>query len=290
MDIITNKLTEQNNETHSIMDIVKSNQKSNSELKNILSILVKNFQNSEGLVTKKLEEIELNQKIQKSKNEELEKSTLILKKCVNGYLFKYIIILNYSKTICQCLPGYTGDNCDVSLSCDNECYNNGICKYGKCYCKPGFSGILCNITEKCINDCFSRGKCLYGKCFCDAGYSGIDCQVKDYCQNDCSNHGLCFRSKCMCEPGYTGTDCSKVALKFEPCKNNCSGRGLCKLGKCFCYPGTFGEFCEIKNEFVCPPVLNGTIINSTWTPCNGKGICKYGMCFCFPGFKVFILK
>jgi hypothetical protein len=63
--------------------------------------------------------------------------------------------------------------------------------------------------------------------------------------------------------------------------SNCNANGICKLDKCFCYPGYSGKFCEIKNEFLCPPfnVQNG------FMPCNGNGLCKFGMCFCFPGFK-----
>ena len=52
----------------------------------------------------------------------------------------------------QCVPGFTGDNCDVSINIDDcagvNCSGNGVCIDGidsfTCLCDPGFTGRLCN--------------------------------------------------------------------------------------------------------------------------------------------------
>jgi hypothetical protein len=207
--------------------------------------------------------------------EKLEKRFEI--ECLNGHY-------NEKNQSCMCFPGFTGQACELSEQCNNNCTENGICRFGKCFCHPGFSGESCNTQDPCPVGCSSRGKCAFGKCFCDAGFTGTDCSIKLKCPNDCSTQGICFREKCLCEPGYSGLDCGTVDKALNNCKE-CKN-GFCKFDKCFCYPGYTGKHCEIKNEFTYPP---SPLINpqdyTPHKPCNDNGICKYGMCFCFPGFK-----
>lgn len=69
--------------------------------------------------------------------------------------------------------------------CKNECEtascrNNGVCVDGKCLCLPGYSGNYCEVKDKCFNVSCENGSCDEGICKCDAYYNGNNCEVEKY--------------------------------------------------------------------------------------------------------------
>ena len=86
----------------------------------------------------------------------------------------------------QCVPGFTGPNCDEVDDCVGvTCNKNGRCVDGNnsfsCMCDPGFTGGLCltNIDDCEGVDCSGNGECVDGAnnftCECMTGYSGLVC-------------------------------------------------------------------------------------------------------------------
>lgn len=64
------------------------------------------------------------------------------------------------------------DKCD-----DVNCDNDGICVDGTCNCLPGFSGENCEIVDLCYNEtCNGNGTCDDGTCECTTNYEGVKCE------------------------------------------------------------------------------------------------------------------
>ena len=94
---------------------------------------------------------------------------------------------NFGGSDCtQCIPGFTGPNCDVVDDCVGvTCSGNGQCVDGvnsfSCTCDPGFIGELCQTNiDNCMSlGCSGNGECVDGidnfTCECMAGYSGPLC-------------------------------------------------------------------------------------------------------------------
>jgi len=63
------------------------------------------------------------------------------------------------------------------LTCPNNCAGFGVCANGQCFCNPGYSGDDCSVSVSCSNDCSGNGICKYGQCWCGPNYVGDDCSV-----------------------------------------------------------------------------------------------------------------
>ncbi|XP_065188678.1 integrin beta-1-like [Sycon ciliatum] len=119
----------------------------------------------------------------------------------------------YSGQYCEC----DNRHCPVSAT-GAVCGGNqqGVCACGQCVCKPGFTGTNCdcslssNICQPTPGGeiCSGAGSCVCGECQCDAGFRGDQCQ---HCSNDLA---LCEQaSQCLnctedmqgeCLPGCPG--------------------------------------------------------------------------------------
>lgn len=133
-----------------------------------------------------------------------------------------------STGVCQCNPGYGGDDCS-RLSCPanngDECdasSGHGTCDYstGLCKCASAYTGLSCSdlvcptpdTTGKNTTECSGHGTCDHasGTCTCSDGYSGKACECVPGCSDDsCGDHGTCDckTGACVCAAGYNGVTC-----------------------------------------------------------------------------------
>jgi len=195
----------------------------------------------------------------------------------------------------KCLPGWTGDLCDVPKcrpGCDpllgycnrpgecicklgyygekcNKCIPLPGCQHGycnssfECICQDGWDGIFCS-EPICSLDChLTRGYCEKpGECKCRIGWTGKtckECSVLPGCIN-----GYCEKPlECKCRPGWTGILC-----QIPICSKTCHPqRGYCrKPGECRCKVGWWGKNCEKCYPY--PGCVNGGC-NRPWE-CNCK--------------------
>ena len=58
-------------------------------------------------------------------------------------------------------------------------------------CNPEFTGEACEVDVTCPHDCRSQGFCFNGQCLCNPGYEGQECERTRACEDSCNSHGLC---------------------------------------------------------------------------------------------------
>ncbi|XP_076046639.1 cell polarity complex component crumbs isoform X2 [Oratosquilla oratoria] len=130
---------------------------------------------------------------------------------------------------CQCVPGYTGINCEINIDecapgpCVHGTCEDGINAYS-CSCWPGYEGYDCEIE---IDECERYIPCVQGNCVdkladymceCNEGFGGKNCSVAlEGCLDVvCENGGTCeallydeitHDFKCHCPHGFTGDTC-----------------------------------------------------------------------------------
>lgn len=103
----------------------------------------------------------------------------------------------------------------------SPCNGNGQCAAGQCTCLPGFSGEHCDVAL-CPSGCGrpDQGTCAGpNQCKCTAGWTGPICSEpaasgEVCCPNGCSGNGVCQNSVCQCNSGFYGPDCSHAIPSY----------------------------------------------------------------------------
>ena len=143
---------------------------------------------------------------------------------------------------CNCLPGYTGNMCEVPTVCyANTCQNGASCTIASdgtayCQCPANFYGRYCEkqvTLQLCSSGDSNPQFCLTWSNlgFCSFKYTYELIPVPVYCPSSC---GLCTAvpacadTQTNCALWYTLDLCSKInSLDPNLCRRSC---GLCPQG------------------------------------------------------------
>ncbi|KAK3579450.1 hypothetical protein CHS0354_028250 [Potamilus streckersoni] len=234
---------------------------------------------------------------------------------------------------CCCNKGYSGVLCHSEiLECESKpCLNGGTCKDGigefKCNCLPEYTGLQCETPipsavspttlglDKCqSNHCKNNATCMWDEdlhqtfCVCPSGIIGDRCQNVQYlltttpyptncptnyygksCNTHCLPADSCDDGHYVCEPsegvkicrtGWKGKKCNIRVLPMDmdtECPDlGCKNDGVCFNRTCCCRSGFYGKNCENFD------------IGCSSHPCQNGGICiddnsSYS-CSCLKGY------
>ncbi|GKT16865.1 hypothetical protein ADUPG1_010999, partial [Aduncisulcus paluster] len=214
---------------------------------------------------------------------------------------------NADHVTCECLNGWTGDNCDITCNSYDglPCNGEGVCGYSYeqqlpyCTCNSQYTGESCEIAcpaydGKICND--ASIECVYStddnkaSCVCDENHFGDTCELScpSYDGEYCNANGTCELSKdsseaiCVCDDNYYGPSCEASCPVYNDII--CYDRGTCSydedkdVAECSCDEGYVGDACE----FSCP-YYQGEV-------CSDHGTCVYSdeqgaaACSCDEGY------
>lgn len=179
-----------------------------------------------------------------------------------------ICIDGLNSYVCNCMPGYTGTNCETNIDdcVADPCRNGGSCidlvNGYKCVCKIPYTGRNCDYKlDPCQpNRCHNGAKCTPSSnyqdfsCSCPLGYTGRlcdqdinECALSSPCRNGATCKNIPGGYKCLCAKGYEGRDCT---INTDDCASfPCSNGGTCLDGigdyTCICTDGFEGKQCQI---------------------------------------------
>jgi len=175
---------------------------------------------------------------------------------------------------CDCLPGYSGDNCGDGML--DFCHSDPCPQFANCSNNP--DGYECScptgtmlINQSCIAvdcnslNCMNGGSCDVTssglKCTCPPTFVGDRCEIPLNIFDVCANNKPCHRGNCTfshvgytctCPIGFTGNDCGSTTTTnnggcFQnPCQHgaNCNPVGNNIDFNCDCPLGYTGRQCE----------------------------------------------
>lgn len=205
--------------------------------------------------------------------------------CYDRGYSPYTIGRFVSPGVCECQPGFGGDDCSVLIhrNCSGHGHGSINTVQLNCICEGHWTGEFCElcmagwkgpncdqqdcyITENGL-PCSGRGTCI-GLDVCDCerslgpdcvrcanGYRGANCS-EFFC--DSCIHGTCTGAQqCTCNTGWSGRWCdvcapgySGIGCNIYNCSNSavqCSGHGICNTPtSCSCNVGWVGDLCQNK--------------------------------------------
>ncbi len=149
---------------------------------------------------------------------------------------------------CKCLPGWSGNNCDISTP---TCNNRGVIQNGKCVCNLPWQGDNCQTCPSNYKNCETME--------CADCYAGTNCE---YSQQFCGGNGCPKYGEnglyCECTYPWEGNNCQICPPNFTNCNT------------LECAHCTAGKYCEYNAEYCnfngCPIYDNNT--NTISCHCN----------------------
>nr|XP_006823626.1 PREDICTED: fibropellin-1-like [Saccoglossus kowalevskii] len=184
--------------------------------------------------------------------------------CLNGGMCQLSdgCFTSCSNTVCICLPGFSGLQCEIGdNSCQFECSNGGQCIDGHCVCPPGLSGVSCQIDEnECETEigesCEYQCQNTFGSyhCLCPAestlNSDGMTCKDVNECtagmMSPCSYHCVNTLGSfyCTCPHNFVLNDDQRTCKGLFDCIPPCENGGSCETGSCVCTEGFTGLLCQ----------------------------------------------